>query len=90
MQIFTDNQKAGVNGRRRSQSSCVVKLGGAAAVFHSRGQKNVALSTAESEYVALSGFHCTREMAADEGTGKVLLNSTGTQPEDLAHPENKY
>jgi len=90
MQSFTDNQKTGVNGRRRSQSSCVVKLGGAAAVFHSRGQKNVALSTAESEYVALSGFHCTREMAADEGTGKVLLNSTGTQPEDLAHPENKY
>ena len=57
---FADSGKTGVNGRRRSQSGCIVKLGGAAVVFHSRGQKNVALSTAESEYVALSG--CVQEV----------------------------
>jgi hypothetical protein len=47
------------NGRRRSQSGCSVKVGGAAAVYYSRGQKNVALSTAEAEYVALSS--CVQE-----------------------------
>ena len=57
---FADNGKTGANGRRRSQSGCCVLLGGCAVVYHSRGQKNVALSTAESEYVALSG--CVQEV----------------------------
>ena len=46
--------------RRRSQSGCCILLGGSTVVYYSRGQKNVALSTAESEYVALSG--CVQEV----------------------------
>ena len=49
-----DPGKCGGNGRRRSQSGCVVTIGGAFAIYFSRTQKNVALSTAEAEYVALS------------------------------------
>jgi len=48
-----DNGKTS-NGRRRSQSGCVVKVAGIGIVSYSRAQKNVALSTMESEYVALS------------------------------------
>jgi hypothetical protein len=36
---FVNNQRAAANDRCRSQSGCVVELGGAAAVFHSREQK---------------------------------------------------
>ena len=57
---FADEGKTGTNGRRRSQSGCCIHLCGPAVVYHSRGQKNVALSTAESEYVALSG--CVQEV----------------------------
>ena len=35
-------------------------MGGSLIAYHSRGQKNVTLSTAESEYVALSG--CVQEV----------------------------
>ena len=36
---FVDNEKAAANDRCRTQPGCVVELGGAAAVFHSREQK---------------------------------------------------
>ena len=54
-----DQGKTGT-GRRRSQSGCAIMMGGSLIAYHSRGQKNVTLSTAESEYVALSG--CTQEV----------------------------
>ena len=57
---FADAGKTGKDGRRRSQSGCAVMLGGVAVVYYSRSQKNVALSTAESEYVALS--QCVQEV----------------------------
>ena len=50
---FADPGKC-CNGRRRSQSGCAVKIGGTVCVYFSRTQKNVTLSTAEAEYVALS------------------------------------
>ena len=54
-----DQGKTGT-GRRRSQSGCAIMMGGSLISYHSRGQKNVTLSTAESEYVALSG--CVQEV----------------------------
>ena len=50
---FGDSGKT-CNGRRRSQSGCSIKLGNITIVSYSRAQKNVTLSTFESEYVALS------------------------------------
>ena len=46
--FHADQGKTGT-GRRRSQSGCAIMMGGSLIAYHSRGQKNVTLSTAESE-----------------------------------------
>ena len=71
LEVFVDSDYAGDRIDRRSTTGYVIKIAGAAVSWSSKKQTTVALSTAESEFVAASA--CVSEILWFRG----LLNEIG-------------